>query len=80
MLCTYEGLPLSWEVSITGWDAEEESIVALKDVGSDGLDSSILGRGVHLLEDLLRQSLLNSEKGSVSDNAIFVCNKLPSYW
>jgi hypothetical protein len=42
-----ESLPLSWEVTITGGNAEEECIVALQSLGIDDGDVG-LGRSVHL--------------------------------
>lgn len=39
-----EGLPLSREVSVTGWDTEEESIVLLKSLGvGQGWNVGVLG-------------------------------------
>ena len=53
-------LPLSWEVTVTGRDAKEETIVALKGIGTweDG-DVRGLGRGVHLGQNLIREGLLD---------------------
>jgi hypothetical protein len=42
-----EGLPLSWEVTITGGNAEEECIVALESLGIGDWDVG-LGWSVHL--------------------------------
>lgn len=57
-----EGLPLSGEVTVTGGDTEEDGIV-LQKLG--GLNNGIagLGRGVHLGENLLRESLSNPGEG-----------------
>ena len=54
-----EGLPLGGEVTITGGDTEEDSI-ELEQVR--GLSNGVagLGRGVHLGENLLGESLGNS--------------------
>ena len=54
-------LPLSGEVAVTGGDAHEEGVVFHEDggVAEDG-DVGVLGRGVHLGEDLLGERLLNS--------------------
>lgn len=65
-----ERLPLGREVSVTGGDTEEESIVRLQNVGGDdwvgGLRSS-----VHLLENLFRESLGNpDESNNVSMRSI----------
>jgi len=42
-----EGLPLSWEVTITGGNAEQECIVALESLGIGDWNIG-LGRSVHL--------------------------------
>lgn len=52
-----ERLPLSWEVTITGGNANEERIVALEGLGIDDWDIGGLGRSVHLGQDFLRESL-----------------------
>lgn len=51
-----EGLPLSGEVAVAGGDTEEDGIV-LQEVG--GLSNGVagLGRGVHLAQHLLGESL-----------------------
>lgn len=51
-----EGLPLSREVTVTGGDTEENGIV-LQEIG--GLNNGVagLGGGVHLGQNLLRESL-----------------------
>lgn len=55
-----ERFPLGREVSETGGDTEEESIIRFQDVGSDdgigGLRSSM-----HLVENLFRKSLSNPD-------------------
>jgi hypothetical protein len=49
---------LGGEVSVTGRDAEEEGVVLLKGGRVvKGLDGGVLGRSVHLGQDLLRESL-----------------------
>lgn len=53
-----EGLPLGREVTITGRDTEEEGIVLLESGRVlEGRDAAVLWRGVHLGQDLLRESL-----------------------
>jgi len=47
-----EGLPLSWEVTVSGWDTEQEGIVLLEDLGVDDWDGLGLWRSVHLSKDL----------------------------
>jgi len=60
-----ERLELSREVSVTGGDAEEDTIVVAKGVGgSDGIVP--LGSGVHLGEDLVGESLGNPEGPSAT--------------
>lgn len=55
-----EGAPLGREVAVAGGDTEEEGIVLLEDGGvGEGGDGAILGRGVHLGEDLLGEGLLD---------------------
>ena len=54
-----KGLPLSREVAVTGGNAEQEGVIGLEDVGRDEGDRLVLAWGVHLAEDLLRQSLLH---------------------
>jgi hypothetical protein len=62
-----KSLPLGREVSVTGRDAEEEGIVLLElgRVG-EGLDVGVLGRGVHLGQDLLRKSLRSTVSHMIS--------------
>lgn len=56
-----EGLPLGGEVAVAGGDTQKESIVLLEDGGvGEGGDGVVLGRGVHLVENLLRQGLLDA--------------------
>ena len=43
-------LPLGGEVAVPGWDAKEEGVVGLEDVGGDGGEIRF-GRGVHLAQD-----------------------------
>lgn len=54
-----ESLPLCWEVTISGWDTEEESIVLLELlwVGEDWVAG--LCWCVHLAQDLVGESLLD---------------------
>lgn len=53
-----EGLPLSREITVTGRDTEQDGIV-LQEVGRLSNGVAGLGRGVHLGQDLLRESLSN---------------------
>lgn len=56
-----EGLPLSREVTVASRDTEQNSIVLQKVVGlADGV--ARLGRGVHLGQDLLGESLADPRK------------------
>ncbi len=55
-----KGLPLSREIAVTSGNAEEDTVVLLKLLGGDSWDGGILGWGVHLVEDFLRQGLLDS--------------------
>lgn len=57
-----EGLPLGWEVAVTGWDAEEEGVVVLED--GDVFDHWViwLRWGVHLGEDFLWEGLWDPEE------------------
>jgi hypothetical protein len=58
-----EGLPLSWEIAVSGGDAEEEGIVLLKLAWVlDGWDAVVLWWSVHLLEDLSWECLLDLEE------------------
>jgi len=52
-----EGLPLGWEVTVSGWDTEEESVVLLEDLGVDDWDRLGLWWSVHLSENLGRKGL-----------------------
>lgn len=54
-----EGLPLRREISVTGRNAQEKAIIALKDVGSDQGNIRRLARGVHLGQHFLRKGLLH---------------------
>ena len=56
-----EVLPLGGEVTVSGWDTEDEGIVFLKRVGSDEGDGFVLRRYVHLAENFLGESLLDSK-------------------
>ena len=48
-----EGLPLGREVAVAGRNAEEKGIVLLENGGVfESLDGGVLGRCVHLFEDL----------------------------
>lgn len=49
-------LPLSWEITISGWDANEESVVRFKNGRSYSRDVGLWGC-VHLSEYLLWQCL-----------------------
>ena len=50
-------LPLSGEVAETGGDTQQEAIIALKGgVGEDG-DVGILGRSIHLGQDIVGEGL-----------------------
>jgi hypothetical protein len=51
-----ESLPLSWEVTITGWNAEEECIVTLEGFGIDDWDIG-LGGCVHLQKEWMSANL-----------------------
>lgn len=55
-----EGLPLGWEVTVTGGNTEEDSVERLElgRVVEDG-DVGRLGRSVHLGQDLISESLSN---------------------
>lgn len=55
-----ESLELRGVVAVTGGDTEEEGVVLLEDlrVGEDGV-TSLLGRSVHLGENLLRERFLD---------------------
>lgn len=73
-----EGLPLSREVTVTGGDTEEDGIVLQK---GGGLNNGVvrLGGGVHLGENLLRESLTDPrwklsipKAGGISDQGIVV--------
>lgn len=56
-----ERAPLGGEVAVAGGDTQKESIVLLEDGGvGEGGDGVVLGRGVHLVENLLRQGLLDA--------------------
>jgi hypothetical protein len=50
-----ERLPLSWEVTITGGNANEERIVALEGLGIDDWDIG-LGRSVHLKRRMISEN------------------------
>ena len=50
-----ESLPLSWEVTITGGNANEERIVALEGLGIDDWDIG-LGRSVHLKRRMISEN------------------------
>lgn len=53
-----EGLELAGEVSVTGGDTEDDTVVVAEGIsGSDGVVT--LGSGVHLGQDLLGESLGN---------------------
>jgi hypothetical protein len=53
-----ECLPLRWEVTVTGWDTEEESIVLLESIGIDHWVRG-LGWSMHFGENILWESLGN---------------------
>lgn len=55
-----EGLPLGREVTVSGWDTEEESVVLLEDLGVDDWDRLGLWWSVHLSEDLGGEGLADS--------------------
>lgn len=58
-----ESSPLCREVAVTGGDAHEEGIVLLEDRGVADLgDRCVLGRSVHLGQDLLGKSLRDAEQ------------------
>lgn len=60
-----EGLPLSREVTVTSRDTEQNGIVLQKVVGlANGVAG--LGRGVHLGQNLLGESLADSRKRLIS--------------
>ena len=53
-----EGPPLGGEVAVAGGDAHQEGIVLLEDGGVGDLgDGGVLGRSVHLGEDLIGEGL-----------------------
>ena len=54
-----ESLPLGGEVAVPRWDAEEEGVVTFQDLGSDGGDAAVFGRGVHLGQDFLREGFFD---------------------
>ncbi len=54
-----EILPLRWEVSVTSWDTNQESIISRENFGGDNWDVW-LSRGMHLGENLLWQGLWDS--------------------
>lgn len=58
-----EGLPLGWEVTVSGWDTEEESVVLLEDLGVDDWDRLGLWWSVHLAENLGGKGLADSGGG-----------------
>lgn len=59
-----EGFPLSGEVTETGWNTEEESIVCCERCWVD--DGNVgLGGCVHLGQDILGKGLGNSRKGAL---------------
>lgn len=56
-----EGSPLGGPVAVAGGDAEEERVVLLEHRGVGDLgDRLVLGRSVHLGQDLLGESLLDA--------------------
>ena len=55
-----EGLPLGGEVAVASGDPEEDTVVLLKLVGRDDGDFRVLWWGIHLVENLLGQGLLDS--------------------
>lgn len=56
-----ESLPLSWEVTITGWNAEQECIVTLEGLGIDDWDIGF-GGCVHLEKEWMSANLDWKEK------------------
>lgn len=62
-----ESLPLTWEVAVAGWDANEEGVVGGEDGWGDGWDGCVLWWCVHLGQDLLWESLWNSAKESAHE-------------
>lgn len=57
-----EGLPLGGEVTVASGDTEEDGIVLQEGIGlRNGV--ARLGRGVHLGQDLIRESLSNPARG-----------------
>ena len=58
-----ESLPLGREIAITGRDAKKEAVIVLERVRSgQGDDGGVLARGMHFLENGLREGLLNLVK------------------
>lgn len=52
--CIDKGLPLCWEVTVSGGNAEEEGIVLLQIVRLvHGRDAAVLGRSIHLAQNAL---------------------------
>ena len=60
-----ESLPLGREVAVAGRDTEEERIITFHNFRSDERNRIGLARGVHQLEHLSRQSLLDPRRKSV---------------
>lgn len=60
-----EGFPLSGEVAVAGGDTEQDAVVLLEFGRCDDRDGRILRWGIHLLEDFLRQGLLDSDFGQL---------------
>ena len=54
--CIEEGLPLGWEVTVSGWNSEEEAVVLLEGLGL-GDWVVLLGGSIHLGQNLLRKGL-----------------------
>ena len=56
-----EVLPLGGKITVSGWDTEDEGIVFLELVGSDEGNGFVLRRCIHLAENFLGESLLDSK-------------------